>query len=395
MSKNYYSLGLMSGTSMDGVDASIVQSDGKVKYRAILDKYFEYPKPIYKKIITLRDKIKSSKDLKIFEKKIKSDEKEITVFHAKVVNKILKKTKINIDFIGFHGQTVFHNPNACLKKDRITVQLADGKLLSKLTKKKVIYNFRQEDLKYGGQGAPLTPIFHKLLVNQFKIYQPVVILNIGGISNITHIKNNKIRESKDIGPGNCLIDQWIRKKSKKKFDLNGSIAASGIKNDVIFDKALSNWDLKTDPDHYWHESKSFEPNIQRSRPKLSQMRTYDIKDFDLSFVEGLSLENGAATLTSYTAAIISNAINKIAKHGKIVVCGGGRKNNFLMKKILETLTTSRPVELIDKFGIDGDFIESQAFAYLAVRSYLKLPISFPETTGCKEPCLGGILVNDF
>jgi anhydro-N-acetylmuramic acid kinase len=385
----------MSGTSMDGVDASIVQSDGKVTYRVILDKYFEYPKTIYRKIIMLRDKIKNSKDLKIFEKKIKSDEKEITVFHAKVVNKILKKTKINIDFIGFHGQTVFHNPNAYSKKDRITVQLADGKLLSKLTKKKVIYNFRQEDLKYGGQGAPLTPIFHKLLVNQFKIYQPVVILNIGGISNITHIKNNKIRESKDIGPGNCLIDQWIRKKSKKKFDLNGAIAASGIKNDVIFDKALFNWDWKMDPDHHLHESKSFESNMKKLRSKLFQMRTYDIKDFDLSFAEGLSLEDGAATLTSYTAAIISNAINRIRNRGKIVVCGGGRKNNFLMKKILETLKTSHTVEFIDKFGIDGDFIESQAFAYLAIRSYLKLPITFPETTGCKEPCLGGILVNDF
>ena len=380
---------------MDGVDASIIQSDGKVKYGAILDKYFEYPKTIYKKIITLRDKIKSSKDLKIFEKKIKSDEKEITVFHAKVVNEILKKTKINIDFIGLHGQTVFHNPNAYSKKDRITVQLADGKLLSKLTKKKVIYNFRQEDLKYGGQGAPLTPIFHKLLVSQFKIYQPVVILNIGGISNITHIKNNKIRESKDIGPGNCLIDQWIRKKSKKKFDLNGSIAASGIKNDVICDKALFNWDWKMDTNHHWYESKSFEFNMKRLQSRFSQMRTYDIKDFDLSFVEGLSLEDGAATLTSYTAAIISNAINRIGSRGKIVVCGGGRKNNFLMKKILETLKTSQPVELIDKFGIDGDFIESQAFAYLAVRSYLKLPISFPDTTGCSKPCIGGVIVKNF
>ena len=380
---------------MDGVDASIVQSDGKVTYRVILDKYFEYPKTIYRKIIMLRDKIKNSKDLKIFEKKIKSDEKEITVFHAKVVNEILKKTKINIDFIGLHGQTVFHNPNAYSKKDRITVQLADGKLLSKLTKKKVIYNFRQEDLKYGGQGAPLTPIFHKLLVSQFKIYQPVVILNIGGISNITHIKNNKIRESKDIGPGNCLIDQWIRKKSKKKFDLNGSIAASGIKNDVICDKALFNWDWKMDPDHHLHESKSIESSMQKLRSKLFQMRTYDIKDFDLSFVEGLSLEDGAATLTSYTAAIISNAINRIGSRGKIVVCGGGRKNNFLMKKILETLKTSQPVELIDKFGIDGDFIESQAFAYLAVRSYLKLPISFPDTTGCSKPCIGGVIVKNF
>ena len=192
MNKSYCSLGLMSGTSMDGVDASIIQTDGKSKYKAILDKYFEYPKDIYQNLTKLRDKIIKREDLKKFNKKIKSIEKDITLFHAKAANEIIKKTKVDIDFIGFHGQTIFHNPNAYSKKDRITVQLADGKLLSKLTKKKVVYNFRQKDLEYGGQGAPLTPIFHKLLVNQFKIYQPVVILNIGGIYNITHIKNNKI-----------------------------------------------------------------------------------------------------------------------------------------------------------------------------------------------------------
>ncbi len=180
MSKSYYVLGLMSGTSIDGVDASIIQSDGKTKYKAILDKYFEYPKKIYQNLTKLRNEIKNSKDLKRFEKQIKSIEKEITLFHAKAVNEILKKSKINVDFIGFHGQTIFHNA-----KEKISKQLGEGKLLSKLTKKIVIYNFRQNDLKNGGQGAPLTPIFHKLLVEQNKIKTPVIILNIGGITNYT------------------------------------------------------------------------------------------------------------------------------------------------------------------------------------------------------------------
>ena len=212
MSKSHYSLGLMSGTSMDGVDASIIQSDGKTKYKAILDQYFEYPKRIYKNLTNLRDKIKSSKDLKKQQKQIKFVEKEITTFHAESVNKILKKTKANVDFIGFHGQTIFHNA-----EEKITKQLGDGKLLSKLTKKKVVYDFRQKDLKNDGQGAPLTPIFHKLVAKKKRIDLPVNFLNLGGIANVTYIKNNEPNGmlSYDVGPGNCLIDAWIRKKQKK------------------------------------------------------------------------------------------------------------------------------------------------------------------------------------
>jgi len=158
MSKSYYSLGLMSGTSMDGVDASIIQSDGKTKYKAVLDRCFEYSKDIYENLTIFRDKIKNSKDLKKFSKELKLVEKEITLFHAKVVGEILKKSKVNVDFVGFHGQTIYHNA-----QENISKQLGDGKLLSKLTKKTVVYNFRQNDLKKGGQGSPLTPIFHKLL----------------------------------------------------------------------------------------------------------------------------------------------------------------------------------------------------------------------------------------
>ena len=357
MSKSYCSLGLMSGTSGDGVDASIIQSDGDTKYKVILDKYFKYSQDIYENIHNLKDKINDSKDLKNFSRKIEILEKEITLFHAKAVNEIIKESKFNINFIGFHGQTIFHNA-----KERVSKQLGDGELLSKLTKKTVVHNFRQNDLKNGGQGAPLTPIFHKLLKNKYKLKLPIVILNVGGIANVTSIDVNDNIYSKDIGPGNCLIDQWMRNNSKFNYDEEGKVAKSGKVNQIILNKALKN----------------FKDN--------KESKSYDVKDFNLSFVRGLSLADGAATLTEYTSEILYQNL----KNKNIIVSGGGRKNKFLLKSIEEKNNIS--LKLIDDFGIDGDFVESQAFAYLAIRSYLKLPISFPETTGINKPCTGGVIV---
>ena len=371
MGKIYTALGLMSGTSMDGVDASVIQTDGKSKYKSILDKYFEYPENIYKNLTLLRDKIKSAKDLKKHQKKIKTIEKEITIFHAKVVDEVLKKTRVNVDFIGFHGQTIFHNA-----EEKITKQIGDGKFLSKLTKKKVVYDFRQNDLKNDGQGAPLTPIFHKLLVKTKNIDLPVCIINLGGIANITVLKSYNSDNlaidsliSSDIGPGNCLIDEWIRKKTKKKYDNKGLIAKSGKINQNVLTKEIS--------------------KINQNEQNI----TFDIKDFDLSFVKNLSLEDGAATLTEFTVQLISSDI-KFAKEikSKIILCGGGRKNKFLIQKLKKIYSH---IKLIDYYGVDGDFVESQAFAYLAIRSFLKLPISFPKTTGCKKACTGGVLVKNY
>ena len=239
MGKIYTALGLMSGTSMDGVDASIIQTDGKHEYKAILDKYFEYPKDIYKNLTTLRDKIKSPKDLKKHQKQIKVVEKEITIFHAKAVNEILKKKKVNIDFIGFHGQTIFHNA-----EEKITKQLGDGKVLSKLTKKKVVYNFRKNDLKNGGEGAPLAPIFHDLIAYKHKFTPPIIFVNIGGITNFKYLgksldlgkKAIKNWYANDLCLGNCLIDQWMRKKTKKNYDKDGKIAQSGKINKIRLKK---------------------------------------------------------------------------------------------------------------------------------------------------------------
>ena len=221
MGKIYTAMGLMSGTSLDGVDVSIIESDGKMEFSSILDRYFEYDKELIQKILILREKITDSEQLNKYLYEIKDLEREITLFHAEAIKETLGMTKSSVDLIGFHGQTIFHDP-----EKKITKQLGDGKLLSQLTKKNVVYNFRQNDLENGGQGAPLTPIFHNLLANKinkkFNLGFPLNFLNIGGISNITSAVDWKNLENKlnginayDIGPGNCLIDEWIRKNSKK------------------------------------------------------------------------------------------------------------------------------------------------------------------------------------
>ena len=267
----YRALGLMSGTSMDGVDASIVCSDDGNNYitQDKENQYFEYDKDLYQKLTNLRDKITSSKDLKKYSYQLKSIEKEITLFHAKVANIMIKATPgLELNIIGFHGQTIFHNSD-----EKISIQLGDGKLLSQLTKKTVVYDFRQNDLKNGGQGAPLTPIFHQHLVrNIFDEWWPVLVLNIGGISNVTSTSkfqipmdndNNLDAEMKlfagDIAPGNCLIDKWIRNNSKYKYDKDGLIAKSGKLNELTLNKAIDNFFAR----------------------KNYQSKSLDIKDFDI------------------------------------------------------------------------------------------------------------------
>ena len=380
----YTALGLMSGTSMDGVDASIVYlSDDHSSVTRSENQYFEYGKDIYLKLTNLRDKITTSKDLSKYSAELKLIEKEITLFHAKIANIMIKiNTEIEPEIIGFHGQTIFHD-----SQKKISVQLGDGKLLSQLTKKTVVYDFRQNDLKNDGQGAPLTPIFHQHLVRDIsKTLCPALVLNIGGISNVTSIGNNFNLDTLfagDIAPGNCLLDEWIRKNSKYKYDKDGLIAKSGKVNELILNQAIDN----------------YFPRDNYNFPSL------DIKDFSISFVRGLSLEDGAATLTHLTAELIKEGLKKIMIENypnekdilsktTCLVCGGGRKNKYLIDIIKDNLNV-KAIEPIDKYGLDGDFIESQAFGYLAIRSYLNLPITYPKTTRCIKPSTGGVIVENY
>ena len=362
----------MSGTSGDGVDASIVYSNGIDQYEVIKDKYFEYDSKIYKSFHSLKDKIFNSKDLIKLSKNLRDLERLITLFHAKVIKELVSQNDEIL--VGFHGQTIYHNP-----KEKVSKQLGDGKLLNHLTNKRIIYNFRNNDILNGGEGAPLTPLFHQLIIRQKKIKIPCCILNIGGISNISLVKQatNPFQIlSKDVGPGNCLIDNWVRMNSERKFDEGGQLAASGKKNDIILEQAQ---------DLY---------NNRKNKNKKS----FDTNDFDISFSRGLSLEDGAATLTDFTARIIGESISLLLKDEKrvkdIIICGGGRKNITLLNFLNSYLHKKLNLKSIDDFEINGDFVRSQAFAFLAIRSYKKLPITFPNTTNCKKPSLGGVIIEN-
>ena len=205
-------------------------------------------------------------------------------------------------------------------------------------------------------------------------------MNIGGIANITVISeyDENSLKSKDLGPGNCLIDEWIRNKTENKFDKDGKIAKLGKTNKLILNQALDIFDNRTNKNIF----------------------SFDTKDFDLNFIRGLSLEDGAATLTEFSSKIITTELfsflsktkNKLLK---VLLCGGGRKNTTLVDRIKNEIGEELIIQSIDDYGIDGDYVESQAFAYLAIRSFLKLPISFPSTTGCRKPVSGGTIVGNF
>jgi anhydro-N-acetylmuramic acid kinase len=368
MKKLITAIGLMSGTSSDGIDASIIKSDGEGLLNLIGDFFFPYEKKTKRKIRKLKEKINKPSDLEKNKIEISSLEKEITILHSQAVNTLVQKIKINksaIDLIGLHGHTIFHS---FLKKK--SKQLGNGKVLSELTGINVIYDFRENDLKNGGQGAPLVPIYHKLLQKKLKLKTPVVFVNIGGISNLTYLNKDDEIISFDSGPGNFLIDKLLQLKSKDKiqYDKNGIIAFKGKIDQNILNSYLS--------DPYY---KKFSP------------KSLDVNNFNLSPARRTSLENLVTTLSELTSLTIVNALNFFSgTPQEIILCGGGRKNKYIQKRIKKE-SNIRTIK-IDDYKINGDFVESQAFAYLAIRSFLKKPITFPKTTGVSKPMTGGKLI---
>ena len=365
MDNSFIALGLMSGTSLDGIDASIIKSDGQDELEIIHNKYLRYPIDFREKLSSFIQKINKKSDINENINTYKSLERDLTLYHSRISQDIINDNNHKIQLIGFHGQTIIHKP-----KNGYSIQMGDANLLSQLLNKRVIYNFRANDIKNNGEGAPLTPIYHKLLIKKFKINNPTLFLNIGGISNYTYCFKDKIT-AKDVGPGNVLIDEYLKKTKGISYDENGVIASNGHINQDIINQ------------FYEHEFYNVEDK-----------HSYDRKEFDIGFVRGLNFQDAVATLNYFTALIISNNIKKKFKNKiNIILCGGGRKNITLVNHLKKLLKYK--INLIDDFNFDGDFIESQAFAYLSIRSYLKKTISYPSTTNVNIPVTGGEIKKNY
>ena len=286
MNKILYSLGLMSGTSMDGIDASIIKSDGEQFLEIIDDIYLEYDDQLKSELKKAIDSCSSKEVFKKLSNSINDLENKITLKHSQACKLIIEKNKgIKIDIIGFHGQTILHKP-----QNGYSIQIGDSKLLSKLTNTTVVSNFRENDILNGGQGAPLTPLYHYLILSKIKSNLPSAMINIGGITNITYVDNHDKIIGFDTGPGNYLIDKWVKTNSKMEFDSRGLLPKSGQLKKNILEKFLSN------------------PYYKKKPPK-----SLDVKDFNLNDLSKLSLEDGCTTLSMLTVRSICTAINSFSK----------------------------------------------------------------------------------
>ena len=356
----FFAIGVMSGTSFDGIDISLISSNGKKYFRPIKSSFCKFSLKIRKKIFQIAENFDENQYRLGFFSTLES---EITREYVKSIKSfILNNNLKRIDLIGIHGQTIFHNP-----QKKISLQLCDANLLAKELKIKIVFDFRQNDLKFGGEGAPLVPIFHKMLVSHLKLKGNVIFINLGGISNLTYISSKGDLKAYDTGPGMTLLDEYVYFKRKQRFDRNGNFSFKGKSDEKVLKLVLKN--------RYF----------TKSPPKSIDKFYFSLKPF-----MKLKFYDACATISSFTAKSILREIRKF-KADTIVITGGGVKNKCIVNLLKRSLKSN--LYLINQFDLDQDFIEAQAFAYLAIRKLKGLPISFPGTTGTSHPVSGGKIVN--
>jgi len=373
MGKLLRALGLMSGTSMDGIDIALIETDGEHRVIRGERDSVEYPADFRDRLRQAIEDARGLTDRRARPGCLAEVERELTERHAEAVRAFLSDRNLepaNVDVIGFHGQTVFHRPaqhsESGVMEPAFTVQLGDGALLASLTGIDVVYDLRAADVEAGGQGAPLVPAYHRALAARLP-QRPLAFLNIGGVANVTWIGEDGRLIAFDTGPGNALLDDWALRHTGKACDVDGALARSGTADKEVLRQYLMH------------------PHFERPVPK-----SLDRNDFTLSYVEGLSPEDGAATLAELTAAAVARSLSWLPASPVLwLVTGGGRRNKHLMELLAWHLEAPiAPVEAVD---LDGDSMEAEAWAYLAVRSLKRLPITFPGTTGVPGPATGGVL----
>jgi anhydro-N-acetylmuramic acid kinase len=363
-------IGLMSGTSMDGIDAAMLRTDGVNSIERGPSMFVPFEAAFRRRIEASLETAKAIERRTDRPADLAALEREITRRHAAAVAAFLGSDAGQWgtpEIIGFHGQTVLHRPQSAL-----TVQLGDGELLARETGLAVAYNMRANDMAHGGQGAPLVPAYHAALAQSlpppFANRLPAVFVNIGGISNITWVPREGDPIAFDSGPGNALIDQWVSREGGVPFDADGAIASEGGIVQSVVKRYLE------------------APFFARPGPK-----SLDRNDFTIATAGQMELADGARTLAAVSARAILKAAEHLPEPPKLwIVCGGGRKNPHIVWD-LRGGAAGAEVILAEDAGLDGDSMEAEAWAYLAVRSIKGLPLTFPTTTGCSEAVTGGVL----
>jgi anhydro-N-acetylmuramic acid kinase len=356
------SIGLMSGTSLDGIDAALIETDGVGQVRPIAFRCETWSDAARAQLA------EASRQALTFERPRASPALVdagalVDRMHILAVRKLLAEAQVTteqVGVIGYHGQTVAHRPDRGW-----TWQIGDGAVLAASLKITTVSDFRSNDVAQGGQGAPLLPVFHRALTAN--LAKPVAVLNLGGVGNITWIGDGDAVVAFDTGPANSLIDDWVAAETGGRFDEDGALAGSGRVDEGVLAAMLDN------------------PFFDEPPPK-----SLDRSDFSIQPARGLAAADGAATLTAFTAESVALALRLLPRiPTRIIVAGGGRLNPTLMKMLAERCRV--PVEPVEILGADGDATEAQGFAYMAVRTLEGLPISFPGTTGIAEPLTGGVV----
>ncbi|WP_112661635.1 anhydro-N-acetylmuramic acid kinase [Microvirga flavescens] len=352
-------IGVISGTSMDGIDVSIVETDGDTIVRPGPGRTFPYPEDLRR---VLQDLIAQPERAQ--SEPLEALERDVTDAHIAAIRRFMEEAGTalsDVQLIGFHGQTVYHRPEV-----RFTRQLGLGERVAKTLGIDTVYRFRHADVASGGEGAPFVPLYHRALAS--KLPQPVMVLNLGGVGNVTYIDGDTVIAF-DTGPASALLDDFVLRRRGLAFDENGQLAASGKVDQKLVDEFMTN------------------PYFARPAPK-----SLDRQDFHARAkgVEVLSDADGAATLAAFTIESVVAALKHVPRAPqRWLVTGGGRNNAHFMKRLRERLGVA--VDPVEAVGWNGDFLEAQAFGYLAVRSTQGLPLSLPTTTGVPHPMPGGEL----